>query len=135
MPPQSTNRTDTMAPGTRFDHKSAVLSFEEEVGYDPELDEPITLGELLASDHEEPAMVAARSIDRQLFLAIHNYRDGLHHQGYRGGPRPEGHGGSARRMVSRHVSAQQSDGGGSARILGRGGDCRIHAGRGVFQNE
>ena len=41
---QSANRTDTMAPGTQLDHKSTVLSFEEEVGYDPELDAPITLG-------------------------------------------------------------------------------------------
>ena len=53
---QSANRTDTMAPGTQLDHKSTVLSFEEEVGYDPELDAPITLGDLLASDHEDPAI-------------------------------------------------------------------------------
>ena len=45
-----------MGIGTQFDHKSAVLSFEEEVGYDPELDEPITLGQLLASEHEDPAI-------------------------------------------------------------------------------
>lgn len=74
---QSANRTDIMAPGTQLDAKSTVLSFEEEVGYDPELDEPITLGELLASDHEDPAMAAARTIDWQLFLATHDYRYGV----------------------------------------------------------
>ena len=53
---QNANRTDTMAPSTQLDLKSTVLSFEEEVGYDPELDAPITLGDLLASDHEDPAI-------------------------------------------------------------------------------
>ena len=61
---RTTNSTwYTMAPGTQLDHKSAVLSFEEEVGYDPELDEPIKLGTLLASEHEDPAMEAARNMD------------------------------------------------------------------------
>ena len=54
-----------------------MLSFEEEVGYDPELDEPITLGQLLASDDEDAAMAAARNIDWQLFLATHDYRYGV----------------------------------------------------------
>jgi hypothetical protein len=71
---QSATRTDTMAIGTQLDHKSAVLSFEEEVGYDPELDAPITLGELLACDHEDPSLAAARNIDWQLFLSTHDYR-------------------------------------------------------------
>ena len=74
---QGSSRTDTMAPGTQLDARSSVLSFEEEVGYDPELDEPITLGELLASDHEDPAMEAARNIDWQLFIATHDYRYGV----------------------------------------------------------
>jgi hypothetical protein len=74
---QSANRTDTMSPGTQLDHKSAVLSFEEEVGYDPELDQPITLGELLASEHEDPAVEAARNVDWELFLATHDYRYGV----------------------------------------------------------
>jgi len=63
--------------GTQFDHRSAVLSFEEEVGYDPELDAPITLGELLASEHEDPAVEAARNVDWELFLATHDYRYGV----------------------------------------------------------
>ena len=74
---QSANRTDTMAPGTQLDAKSTVLSFEEEVGYDPELDAPITLGELLASEHEDPAMEAARNIDWELFIRTHDYRYGI----------------------------------------------------------
>jgi hypothetical protein len=74
---QSATRTDTMAPGTQLDHKSTVLSFEEEVGYDPELDAPITLGELLASEHEDPAMEAARNVDWELFRATHDYRYGI----------------------------------------------------------
>ena len=74
---QGSSRTDTMAPGTQLDARSCVLSFEEEVGYDPELDEPITLGELLASDQEDPAIEAARNIDWQLFLATHDYRYGV----------------------------------------------------------
>jgi hypothetical protein len=74
---QSATRTDTMAPGTQLDAKSTVLSFEEEVGYDPELDAPITLGDLLASEHEDPAMEAARNLDWELFLATHDYRYGI----------------------------------------------------------
>jgi len=74
---QGSSRVDTMAPGTQLDHKSAVLSFEEEVGYDPELDEPITLEQLLASEHEDPAMEAARKVDWELFLATHDYRYGV----------------------------------------------------------
>ena len=74
---QGSSRTDIMAAGTQLDARSCVLSFEEEVGYDPELDEPITLGELLASDHEDPALAAARNIDWQLFLATHDYRYGV----------------------------------------------------------
>ena len=37
---QGSSRVDTMAAGTQLDGKSSVLPFEEEVGYDPELDRP-----------------------------------------------------------------------------------------------
>ncbi len=74
---QGSSRIDTMAQGTQLDAKSTVLSFEEEVGYDPELDAPITLGELLASEHEDPAMEAARNIDWELFIRTHDYRYGI----------------------------------------------------------
>jgi hypothetical protein len=66
-----------MGIGTQLDGSSSVLSFEEEVGYDPELDEPITLGQLLASEHEDPSMEAARNLDWELFLATHDYRYGV----------------------------------------------------------
>jgi hypothetical protein len=71
---QCRSRADTMAQGTQLDGKSCVLSFEEEVGYDPELDEPISLGQLLGSHHEDPAMEAAREIDWDAFLDSHDYR-------------------------------------------------------------
>ena len=78
---QGSSRVDTMAAGTQLDGRSSVLSFEEEVGWDPELDAPITLGELLASDHEDPSMEAARNLDWELFIATHDYRYGIMIQG------------------------------------------------------
>lgn len=74
---QSASRADVMANGTQLDAKSCVLSFEEEVGFDPELDEPITLGELLSTEHEDPSMAAARDIDWELFISTHDYRYGV----------------------------------------------------------
>ena len=71
---QSATRTDAMAQGTQLDHKSCVLSMEEEVGYDPEIDEAITLGDLLASHLEDPATAAARNVDWDEFLGSHDYR-------------------------------------------------------------
>jgi len=70
-------RIDTMAQGTQLDANSTVLSFEEGVGYDPEFDEPVTLEQLLASEYKDPAMEAARNIERELFLATHDYRYGV----------------------------------------------------------
>ena len=71
-----------MAQGTQLDHKSSVLSFEEEVGYDPELDEPITLGALLTSDREDPSFTAARNLDWELFIETHDYRYGVIIKGF-----------------------------------------------------
>ena len=68
---------DAMAPGTQIDGKSSVLSLEEEVGYDPELDEPITLGQLLDGGHEDPSTVAARNADWDAFVSSHDYRYAL----------------------------------------------------------
>lgn len=70
-------RTDALAASTQLDHKSSVLSMEEEVGYDPETDEVITLGDLLASEREDPALAAGRDIDWGVFLATHDYRYGV----------------------------------------------------------
>ena len=66
-----------MGVGTQLDANSSVVSFEEEVGWDPELDAPITLGELLASEHEDPSMVAARNVDWGVFIQTYDYRYGL----------------------------------------------------------
>ena len=70
-------RSDVMTPAAQLDAKSCVLSFEEEVGYDPELDGPVTLGELLASEHEDPAQIGGRNVDWELFLSAHDYRYGV----------------------------------------------------------
>jgi DNA-directed RNA polymerase specialized sigma24 family protein len=79
---QCRSRADTMAPGTQLDHKSCVLSMEEEVGYDPELDEPITLGELLTADREDPSTAAGRNLDWELFIETHDYRYGVIIKGF-----------------------------------------------------
>ena len=73
----SCGRTDALASSTQLDGKSSVLSMEEEIGYDPEMDEPIRLEDVLASDNEDPAQIAARDIDWELFLATHDYRYGV----------------------------------------------------------
>ena len=70
-------RTDALASATQLDGKSSVLSMEDEVGYDPELDEPITLGELLADEREDPAMAGGRNVDWDEFLRSHDYRYGI----------------------------------------------------------
>ena len=77
----SSGRTDVMSCGTQLDAKSCLLSMETEVGYDPELDEPIDLGSLLASENDDPAQEAARHIDWELFLSTHDYRYGIIVQG------------------------------------------------------
>jgi len=71
---QSCSRADAMANGTMLDSKSSVLSVEEEVGYDEEMGEPITLGEMLGSEREDPAMAGARNIDWERFLSTHDRR-------------------------------------------------------------
>ena len=76
---RSTGRScaDVMAPGTQLDQKSSLSSIEDEVAYDPEIDEPITLGDLLASDQEDPATAGARNVDWDSFIASHDYRFGV----------------------------------------------------------
>ena len=79
---QSASRADTMANGTQLDQKSCLLSMEDEVGYDPELDEAVTLGDILASHREDPAMAAGRNIDWELFIETHDYRYGVIIKGF-----------------------------------------------------
>jgi len=74
---QTASRADVMASATQLDGKSAVLSFEDEVGYDPELDAPITLGELLASENEDPSLAGARNLDWDSFIGSRDYRYGV----------------------------------------------------------
>ena len=74
---QCRSRADAMAQGTQLDRKSCVLCLEEEVGYDPELDEAVTLGDVLAGNREDPATAAARNIDWTLFIETHDYRYGV----------------------------------------------------------
>jgi hypothetical protein len=70
-------RTDALASTTQLDHKSVVLSLEEEVGYDPELDEAIRLGDLLTCSKDDAAMAAGRNLDWEEFLETHDYRYGV----------------------------------------------------------
>src|ERR1043166_7175116 len=70
-------RTDAMASTTQLDHKSCVLSLETEVGYDPELDEAIQLGDLLTCSKDDPSMAAGRNVDWEMFLDTHDYRYGV----------------------------------------------------------
>lgn len=55
---------------------------QEEVGYDPELDEAVTLGDILATEREDPSMAAGRNIDWELFMGTHDYRHGVIIEGF-----------------------------------------------------
>ena len=70
----SAGRTDVMNAGTQLDSNSMVLSFEEPAGYDPETDEEIPLGDMLAGSDDDPAGAAARAMDWEDFLDTHNPR-------------------------------------------------------------
>ena len=71
---QNRSRADVMAPGTQLDGKSCMLSFEEVVGFNEELGEPITLGELLTTEDADPAMTAGRNLDWTDFMDTHDHR-------------------------------------------------------------
>ena len=70
----SGGRTDVMGSSTQLDHNSMVLSFEEAVGFDEEIGEPITLGELLTTEDDDPSMTAGRNIDWTEFMDTHDHR-------------------------------------------------------------
>ena len=70
----SAGRTDVLGSGTQLDGLSSVLSFEEPAGYDPETDEEIPLGDMLAGSDDDPAGAAARVMDWEDFLDTHNPR-------------------------------------------------------------
>ena len=70
----SAGRTDVMNAGTQLDSLSSVLSFEEPAGYDPDTDEEIPLGDMLAGNADDPAMAASRFVDWEDFLGKYNPR-------------------------------------------------------------
>ena len=70
----STGHTDVMGSATQIGHNSMVLSFEEEVGFDAEMNEPIRLEEMLTDRHDDPSMAAGRNIDWESFLDQHDAR-------------------------------------------------------------
>ena len=70
-------RTDAMFSTTQLDGKACVLSMETEVGWDPEMNEPIRLGEFLSCSQDDPSTRAARNIDWDEFIDSHDYRYGV----------------------------------------------------------
>ena len=70
----SAARTDVMGSGTQLDGRTAVMSMESEIGYDPETQEAIRLGEFLACSQDDPSTRAARNIDWDEFTNSHDYR-------------------------------------------------------------
>jgi len=94
-------RTDALASSTQLDDKSTVLSLETEVGYDPELDEPIRLGEMLSCSKEDPSMSAGRNLDWEQFLDSHDHRYGVLVQGMAEGQSKEKMGRKCRLNYSR----------------------------------
>ena len=73
----SAARTDVMGSGTQLDGKTAVISIETEVGFDPETMEAIRLGEFLSCSQDDPSTRACRNIDWDEFIDSHDYRYGV----------------------------------------------------------
>ncbi len=59
--------TDAMAPRTQITGRSRVMSLEEPVKCEEGSDEPLVLGEVLASEAEDPFATGARNLDWQAF--------------------------------------------------------------------
>lgn len=92
---QSSSRADFMAPGTQLDQKCTVQSLEDQVGYDHDSDEPVTLGEILATDREDPSTLEARNVGWEEFTRSHDPRYGTLLQGIAEGRSIRESGGSA----------------------------------------
>ena len=73
----SAARTDVMGSGTQLDGKTALLSTETEIGFDPETMEAIRLGEFLSYSQDDPSIRACRNIDWDEFIDSHDYRYGV----------------------------------------------------------
>ena len=59
----SASRTDAMGSRTQIAGHSRVSSFDDPIASDNLSDEPTTLGDVLASDAEDPSETAARNLD------------------------------------------------------------------------
>ncbi len=57
-----------MHPATQMAGRSRMHSLEEIVGYDEVSGEPLILGEVLASEAEDPSATGARNLDWQAFV-------------------------------------------------------------------
>lgn len=73
----SAARTDVMGSGTQLDGKTCVLSIETEIGWDPEMNEAVRLGEFLACNQDDPSTRATRNLDWDDFTNSHDYRYGV----------------------------------------------------------
>lgn len=70
-------RTDVLSPAAQLDGRSRLSSLDEEHGSDPDTGEPVTLGEALAWEAEDPALAAARNLDWEDFLRGQDRLTGL----------------------------------------------------------
>ena len=62
-----TNSVDVMGTATQLRGKTAVLSLNEVAGEDDGGADIFELQDVIANDHEDPATIAARKIDRLHF--------------------------------------------------------------------
>jgi hypothetical protein len=58
---------DVMATGTQLNGHTHLVSLEELLPMEEESNEMLTLGDVLSTDHEDPAMIAARRLDWEAF--------------------------------------------------------------------
>ena len=70
----SANRSDAMGTRTQIVGNSRLDSLDDAVGAQ-DAEEPLTLGDVLASDAADPAETAARNLDWQAFAATLNEQD------------------------------------------------------------
>ena len=63
------NSTDVLSPRTQIAARCRVVSLEEPVKYEEGSEEPLVLGEVLASEAEDPSVTGARNLDWQAFTA------------------------------------------------------------------
>ena len=62
-------KSDALHPAAQLTGRSRVISLEEPVRHEEGSEEPLLLGEVLASEAEDPAETGARNLDWQAFMA------------------------------------------------------------------